>query len=251
MTLSIVEHVAEVESQLGCPLPQDYREYLLNSENANSAITRFFMKPDERLHWGADFPFAANNPPMWENPDFVAGFEELEDEAEIDQLYDKLGEYLTQRYEKPATQGVVFVSDEGCGEYTIFVLRGVSRGQLWCFDVSYEGALITPRLHPVTRQPLDFSQWLGLQRDPYRLTAVPKKQAGGLSFARISGEGKTAMRYHLARGELTGITETQIAKLKRVADIPETAKFLDPYTNTWQPLRVGYPVTWSYGITKV
>lgn len=236
--------IAQAEATLGCLLPIDYREFLLNPANADHEITQYFCNLDEVIEWTQDFPFTADQP-VRQEPEPMQNFQGEMGPEGVDKLYDALVTYTTEHYEKPAHHGVVLLDGSVLGPHTVLVLRGRAHGEVWNCEIDYEWVTIEPRLHPITHQPLDFAHWLKLQQDPYRLTALPKKQVTELSYPKTSAEGKTAMRYHLHRGELKGIGEAEIAVLKKIADIPETAQFLDPYTGTWQPLREGYPVAWS------
>lgn len=255
MNTALAEKIAHAETLLGCELPPAYRDYLLDPDNADSEIVSCFLKAqsgkERNIDWGADFPYTVAHQPTWVVPSFASDvdFDAFSDD-EVEEYYDTLTKYLDENYAAPAGQGSVFINEEGCVEFSILILRGPSRGQVWRYEITYEDVAVTPRYHPVTKDILHFDQWLELQRDPCRLTSLTRKQAGvPLSFSRISREGKIAMRYHLARNELRGIDAEQIGKLKKVADIPEDAEFLDPYTGTWESVRAAIPVWWAQGIT--
>ncbi|WJZ01805.1 SMI1/KNR4 family protein [Corynebacterium freiburgense] len=244
------KRIRRAESNLGCRLPSDYRDFLLDKSNADTKIWGFFYgEPLVPTDWSQDFPFTPEKTFEASTPElFWKRQETVNSEAELEALQKDLYAYIRHEWELPATRGIAFLADEGCIEHTILVLRGAAAGQVWMYNINTDCAILRPRLHPITSQPLSFQDWLDLQADPFRLSIARRKDLPDMiTFPKISSEGKQAMRYCIATNTLRGMTLSDIAKLKRNNDIPADAEFLDPHSQSWHPVRNAQVFSWAQG----
>ncbi len=238
-------------SVLPDPLPAAYAAYVDDESHRESQVWRLFHAPDSiwPVDWSQDFPYTPEQPLRHCLPEeFERRLEQAQTESEESEVLDEVYRYL-DRLQATITRGVVFLADEGCGYYTVLVVRGPAHGQVWHVQVSMDGAVATPRRHPVTSEPLDFEQWLRLQDAPMRLSVVPRRKLSSLlTFPLLSAEGKMAMRFHRAEGTLRGCDEADIAALKRKRDIPTQAEFQDPHDGQWHSLSDAIVYQWSEGL---
>lgn len=243
----IATAVARVETALGCPLPSDFRDFVLSPEHADSVETVSFLAQVDSGVWDEDFPFEAR-PHRFDVDSAITKIIESDD---MDEGFAQLNAFMDESFDKPARRGAVVLGEDCCtDDRYLLVLRGPSRGQVWFSAINYNEVLVTPVHHPVTGSPLGFSQWHELWLNPYRLTAQKPKRLNeaGIAHVRLLGpETQTALQYHAAHGQLRGLTESAISRIRKKTDVPESAEFLDPYTNQWKPVRKAVVAVWLGG----
>ncbi|MDO5098342.1 MAG: SMI1/KNR4 family protein [Corynebacterium sp.] len=234
-----VDKLTSAEKTLGVLLPQDYRDFLTTPENAGSEIVARFHAPG-CVDWSQDFPFTADTPvycdPLTDNP---ATWED-----------NTLAEEATKPLYEQLMRGIVFLAEEGYGEWSVLVLRGAARGQVWALCPEWwTGMEAYPRRHPVTGEILGFAQWRILQHTPLKFLHLTKRERQGLMCRQeqFSALWIKAAHQLIASGEVTGITAKEVSGIRRKADVPEAALFRDPRTGDWFPLARATVVEWAKG----
>lgn len=224
----ITKAVARVEAALGCPLPSDFREFVLSPSHYDSVETVSFIAQVDSGVWDKDFPFDSQ-PHRFDVDDAIT---QVMNSDDMDAGFARLDEFLEESFRKPAHYGAAVLGEYDNEDCFLLVLRGQARGQVWFAAVNYDQVLVTPTQHPVTGAPLGFGQWREMWLNPYRLTVrKPKKlREDGIGHVRLCGpETQTALHYHAAQGQLRGLPDSAISRLRKKTDVPESAEFLDPY----------------------
>ena len=248
----LLAQVEQAEAQLGQPLPADYRAFLLDDTNKDTEEWGFFTTPKEFLYceldWTKDFPFSLEHPvddsPLKEFDKRAVHAKKVEhDSNKYDALCEEAFDYMEENFLKPMERGIVYVADEGCAMYSFLVLRGEAAGQVWWCELTSCFATIEPHLHPLTNKPISFAEWCFFESHYYCLTTARKYLPNLLqhywTYPLESKEGRSAMMAMLIEEKLTGMTKEEIEKVTCVDDIPESAMFLDRFSDEWHPVRNG------------
>ena len=248
----LLAQVEQAEAQLGRPLPADYRAFLLDDTNEDAGEWGFFIAPEDFLYceldWTKDFPFSLEHPvdnsPLEEFYKRAVHAEKVEhDSNKYNALYDESFDYMVENFLKPMERGIVYVADEGCAMYSFLVLRGEAAGQVWWCEVDAFSVTIEPHLHPLTNKPISFAEWCFFESHYYCLTTARKYLPNLLqhywAYPLDDKEGRIAMMSMLIEEKLTGMTKEEIEKVTCVDDIPESAMFLDQFSDEWHPVRNG------------
>ena len=248
----LLAQVEQVEAQLGQLLPADYRAFLLDDANEDAGEWGFFIAPEDFLYceldWTKDFPFSLEHPvddsPLREFYKRAVHAEKVEhDSNKYNALYDESFDYMVENFLKPMERGIVYVADEGCAMYSFLVLRGEAAGQVWWCEVDAFSVTIEPHFRPFTHEPLSFTEWQFFDKYRYRLTAARENLRNlweySWTYPLESKEGRSAMMAMLIEEKLTGMTKEEIEKVTCVDDIPESAMFLDQFSDEWHPVRNG------------
>ena len=94
-------------SQLGQPLPADYRDFLLDDANEDAGEWGFFIAPEDFLYceldWTKDFPFSLEHPvddsPLREFYKRAVHAEKVEhDSNKYNALYDESFDYMVENF---------------------------------------------------------------------------------------------------------------------------------------------------------
>ncbi|MDR1163191.1 MAG: SMI1/KNR4 family protein [Candidatus Accumulibacter sp.] len=154
----LTEKEAEAfESRYDLRLPEEYRQYLLHVGNGGAGPFYGLMaledSDDNVIDPAEPFPFEE---PLY----FSDVYEEVEtitenmpeDEAE------ETGERIFDEYFEMASSGISYLSHEGCGMYSVLVVKGAEAGNVWFLDLANEAGAF-PILDPETDEPFGFFDW--------------------------------------------------------------------------------------------
>ncbi|MGX1808080.1 SMI1/KNR4 family protein [Nocardia sp. NPDC055321] len=167
--------VAELEAQIGTPLPADYRAFLLEV-GAGGAGPSYGLFPvrrvDGRWCWdgdGADLtelgrlaePFPARGP----DRELLAGLRaeepdeaDFDDEDEFDLVYEAWdNRYTAVWWSDDLTAGAAAICHLGCAMRQWLVITGPHAGRIWSDD-RVDGAEMTPLLDD-SGAPMTFTRW--------------------------------------------------------------------------------------------
>ncbi len=241
---------------LGEAIPETYSQFLRDPANRDSEIVHRFIQLVTQTskmgqfadcRWTKEFPFTPDAPLKVVTPEELLASQENHDLEQEEKALAELSEYIAINFEEPASRGIITLCNNGCNAYTILILRGIAKGQVWSYEITFEHAEVVPRRHPLTNEPLSFADWLLLQQTPYQLSVLPRKKVQLLTYPKLSTEGRTCMKALLAARTLQGLSIQEIDGLKRVKDIPRQARFLDPYSNTWELVADAQVYYWADG----
>ena len=147
--------VAAWEAEHGVVLPEDYRAFITRVAGSGTRPfhgLRELGVPDRDndlsyLDPGRPFPYTFTRPLVCDPADEAPYWDALE-----------RGE---------ADRGWIPLCTEGCGMDTILVVAAADpevRGTVWYFDLANDCGIL-PMVHPTTRRPLRFLEWLELWLD--------------------------------------------------------------------------------------
>ena len=90
----------------------------------------------------------------------------------MNDVYDEMPGEITNEYHKDildvmydeVDRGIIYLSTEGCGMYSVLVVNGKEHGTVWFLDLANDfGAL--PLMNPTTNEPMRFFDWYELWLD--------------------------------------------------------------------------------------
>jgi hypothetical protein len=152
-----VEAAVAFEAKYDLALPEEYREYLLNVANGGAGPFYGLMALEDNdentVHTAEPFPF--------EEPFYLpAVYEEVEamtanmpeEEAE------EVGERIFEEYLTKVDSGVSYLAHEGCGMYSVLVVKGPEAGNVWFVDLANDSGAF-PLTDPETGEPFGFYDW--------------------------------------------------------------------------------------------
>jgi hypothetical protein len=140
------QEIKAFEAEHGIALPEEYSLYLSNIANGGAGPFYGLMGLDENDGNEVDpskpFPFTKEAPLI---------LMDLKDDA------------MAQAYQD-AINGVIYLAHEGCGMYSILVVNGQERGNVWFLDFANDLGAV-PLASPKTGGPMGFFEWFGLWLD--------------------------------------------------------------------------------------
>ncbi|MCG5460614.1 SMI1/KNR4 family protein [Micromonospora sp. MED01] len=144
--------LTDAEQQFGVTLPDGYREFLLHVDSGGIGPVnlRRLSRSSGCWAWEDDqeTDHGALTTPFPDQDSYEGQWDELE--AMKPQLSDEAGWAAWNRrsndLERAQTTGVVYLSDNGCGFYTLLVVSGTERGNIW-FDRRATSDVIVPLRH--------------------------------------------------------------------------------------------------------
>ncbi|MGW3887269.1 SMI1/KNR4 family protein [Micromonospora chokoriensis] len=141
--------LSEAERQLGVTMPDGYRDFLLHVDAGGVGPVRMrrLMRGLDGWGWEDDeetdhaalatpFPDQKSYGSRWEELDAVRP--EVSDEAAWAAWCRR-----SSGVERAQTAGAVYLSDDGCGFYTLLIVSGAERGNVW-FDRRATSDVIVP-----------------------------------------------------------------------------------------------------------
>ncbi|MFG3347165.1 SMI1/KNR4 family protein [Streptomyces sp. NPDC048018] len=154
--------VREAEGDLGITFPAEYREHLLRYGDDGKGFRQLWRGP---RGWGWYGDVHTNYGLLTEpfpHPDSYDAYDEELDEREPPredsaawELWDSECGVLQER----KTAGAVYVREGGCGFFTLLIVTGPHRGEMW-----FDGRATCDRILPLelAGRPVSFADWAGL-----------------------------------------------------------------------------------------
>jgi len=143
--------VTAFETANGLRLPEEYRLYLTQIANGGAGpfygLNALGDNGDQTVDLSKDFEFDRSATLL-----LAAVFEE----EDADELYE-----IAWRM---ANQGIIYLAHEGCGMYSVLVIKGKEHGCVWYSDFSNDVGLF-PLVYPQTGEPLGFFDWFEIWLD--------------------------------------------------------------------------------------
>ena len=139
-----LEKLQQYETNHNLSLPQEYREFLLTVSNGGVGpfygLLALNYNEDQACNPSKEFPLTEglnlDITEIWFK-DYLdsKGIDEVEmTEAQEDVFYELRDTKLNDLYDH-VTQGITFLAHEGCGMFSVLVLKGKAYGQVWFFDL--------------------------------------------------------------------------------------------------------------------
>jgi hypothetical protein len=160
------KQVRQAEEQFGIEFPEDYRQYLLRV-SAGGRV-RKLQFDGSRWDWdGASYrchdqlhvPFPDHDSALAASEDAWASRPQREDYVSDAAYRTAHGDWYenADALEDARATGAIFLTDDGCGYYTLLVVSGPMRGTMW-----FDGRAATERLNPLLDddgQAATFAEW--------------------------------------------------------------------------------------------
>jgi hypothetical protein len=166
-----VATVEAVEALIGTRLPADFRAFLLTAGDGGpgpgdgllplrAGLDRLDVDP------AADFPGTSGDPLVIDEDRLVLLDAAIDatDGTPAEDLHDQERSAFVDAFVRHAERGITVLADEGCGMLDVLVLRGPCAGQVWWYPSADEIGVL-PLAHPVTGDPLTFTDWYTLWLD--------------------------------------------------------------------------------------
>lgn len=162
------QQLTDYEARYGIQIPADYRLYLQTIGDGGAGPFYGLLPLVENGEFtpdlSEDFPYTRENP---------LRLQMILDEDHQDQEWDHL---LDQHY-TDAEKGIKILAHEGCGMYSILIMRGAEYGNVWYLDLANDvGAY--PLTSPVTQGAMHFFEWIDLWLE----SALAELETGNGSF---------------------------------------------------------------------
>lgn len=146
------ERVVKFEEKHGIRLPEDYRRFITTVTDGGSqpfyGLYGLFNQ-EKGFDPGRKFMYTVKKP------------------LDLFKLSEEEYEELDDNYEKLTHSGFIFLSDEGCGMYSILVVNTDDKdtyGTAWYYDLANDAGMF-PLIHPSTHKTMDFLDWLEYYAD--------------------------------------------------------------------------------------
>lgn len=166
MNPPLPEHEIKMfEAEYGIKLPEEYSLYLSGIANGGAGPFYGLMSLNENDGAEVDpskpFPFTKEMPLIL--MDLYNKIDKMDKNDEKNEDNEEYEDALGHAYED-AEKGVIYLAHEGCGMYSVLVVNGQERGNVWFFDFSNDfGAC--PLADPKTGGPMGFFDWFELWLD--------------------------------------------------------------------------------------
>lgn len=150
-------------------IPEDYRQFLTSIGNGGFGpfygLLPLLGNDGNKVHPEKEFTLTKEKPlKIYEElKPLEIRLEKCNNKMEEKEIYEEKDRKLDSLYEK-ATCGITFLCHEGCGMYSVLVIKGQEAGNVWYLDFANDvGAY--PLINPKTQQPVNFSDWLEMWLD--------------------------------------------------------------------------------------
>ncbi len=145
------QEVAKLEKEQGIVLPEDYRRFI-TTVGANGTQPFYGLYSpvgkipsyEARADVKEKFPFTVRRP------------------LNVYELTEEAYEALYERNEPNVDAGYILLCHEGCGMYSILIVNTEDEetyGTVWYYDLCNDAG-VYPLIHPVTKQTMNFLDWL-------------------------------------------------------------------------------------------
>lgn len=164
------EEIQNFEAKNQLTLPSEYREYLKNIGNGGAGPFYGLLELEDNdnnlTDLSMEFPYTYDKP--LKLVEVYEAMDEMDDENEEEQE-----QFLNEIYEK-SVRGIIFLAHEGCGMYSILVVKGEEYGNVWYFDFANDAGTY-PLTSEKTGKSMKFFEWMELWIDK-SLACIEKEE---------------------------------------------------------------------------
>ena len=151
-------------------MPSEYREYLKNIGNGGAGPFYGLLELEDNdnnlTDLSMEFPYTYDKP--LKLVEVYEAMDEMDDENEEEQE-----QFLNEIYEK-SVRGIIFLAHEGCGMYSVLVVKGEEYGNVWYFDFANDAGTY-PLTSEKTGKSMKFFEWMELWIDK-SLACIEKEE---------------------------------------------------------------------------
>lgn len=179
------DEIHQFEMEHDIFLPEEYRAFLMQIGNGGAGPFYGLLSLDDNdgceTDYADEFPYTRTNPlnlmDIYEQIDLILEEKAIENEDERDEERDRIFE----EYYKSAIKGIKVLTHEGCGMYSVLVVKGAEYGNIWFLDFANDvGAF--PYTSPKTKDSVKFFEWFEIWLD----RAIACKESGTDELASYS-----------------------------------------------------------------
>lgn len=132
--------ILDFEKKYNLVLPDGYKSFLMEVGNGGAGpfygLLSLYDNEGESVNLDYDFGFDLENPCLLQKYNFYdEKIENAETENEEQELWDLKDSLINEDYQN-AKKGITFLCHEGCGMYSVLVLKGKESGTVWWFNFS-------------------------------------------------------------------------------------------------------------------
>lgn len=164
------EEIQNFEAKNQLTLPSEYREYLKNIGNGGAGPFYGLLELEDNdnnlTDLSMEFPYTYDKP--LKLVEVYETMDEMGDENEEEQE-----QFLNEIYEK-SVRGIIFLAHEGCGMYSVLVVKGEEYGNVWYFDFANDAGTY-PLTSEKTGKSMKFFEWMELWIDK-SLACIEKEE---------------------------------------------------------------------------
>ncbi|WP_176891924.1 SMI1/KNR4 family protein [Fusobacterium varium] len=164
------EEIQNFEAKNQLTLPSEYREYLKNIGNGGAGPFYGLLELEDNdnnlTDLSMEFPYTYDKP--LKLVEVYEAMDEMDDENEEEQE-----QFLNEIYEK-SVRGIIFLAHEGCGMYSVLVVKGEEYGNVWYFDFANDAGTY-PLTSEKTGKSMKFFEWMELWIDK-SLACIEKEE---------------------------------------------------------------------------
>ncbi|WP_294664034.1 SMI1/KNR4 family protein [Fusobacterium ulcerans] len=164
------EEIQNFEAKNQLTLPSEYREYLKNIGNGGAGPFYGLLELEDNdnnlTDLSMEFPYTYDKP--LKLVEVYETMDEMDDENEEEQE-----QFLNEIYEK-SVRGIIFLAHEGCGMYSVLVVKGEEYGNVWYFDFANDAGTY-PLTSEKTGKSMKFFEWMELWIDK-SLACIEKEE---------------------------------------------------------------------------
>lgn len=164
------EEIQNFEAKNQLTLPSEYREYLKNIGNGGAGPFYGLLELEDNdnnlTDLSMEFPYTYDKP--LKLVEVYETMDEMDDENEEEQE-----QFLNEIYEK-SVRGIIFLAHEGCGMYSVLVVKGEEYGKVWYFDFANDAGTY-PLTSEKTGKSMKFFEWMELWIDK-SLACIEKEE---------------------------------------------------------------------------
>ena len=164
------EEIQNFEAKNQLTLPSEYREYLKNIGNGGAGPFYGLLELEDNdnnlTDLSMEFPYTYDKP--LKLVEVYEAMDEMDDENEEEQE-----QCLNEIYEK-SVRGIIFLAHEGCGMYSVLVVKGEEYGNVWYFDFANDAGTY-PLTSEKTGKSMKFFEWMELWIDK-SLACIEKEE---------------------------------------------------------------------------
>ncbi len=162
------KEISDFEEKYNLELPIEYRKFIQHISAGKFGpfygLLSLYDNDEHTPNLSLDFPYTEDKVLNLYKELEILGYFEEKDMTEEEVLYsDKIDSTIDDLYTS-ALQGVKFICDEGCGMYSILILRGEAKGQVWFFDFANDVGCF-PLKNPTSKKVLNFLEWYEIWLD--------------------------------------------------------------------------------------
>jgi len=149
------DEIVKFEQENKINLPDEYRQFLMHAYNGGAGpfygMLNLDSEENNKKYLPEEFPFDFNNP--------FSIFDLMDDAPEDDDE----NEAFWDEINKQACSGIIFLAHEGCGMFSVLVVKGKEYGNVWFFDLANDAGVFP--LANSLGKPMGFYEWYNIWLD--------------------------------------------------------------------------------------